>query len=333
MTIKITQFMSKNLQKNIKYVCLSISLLVITPISANENNSIKNESSTGFKLGTPDSFLKKLRINEVSKQLLNAINTTNKTQLKKELTSFTLIDNLGGDIKVIAENFYVENDGTLSMDGQAAGIANSKFILQGNSDTVYGWVILEGQDLAYEYTTKNGELVVDEINITDVRPICNLIEHNHLSSSLKSRKNAAETLNSEPHIGGYTGEHVGQLESKPGSSYVILLDTSKIMTGDTPYDRSKEHLWTTWQILSASLSMFDVNVTTNRNVYNQAAPSKRGGGTLYPQAGRSSCHFAFGTSTFCTLYKESDGYGQGRIAAHEFGHLFHLNHDGGLSRR
>jgi hypothetical protein len=94
-------------------------------------------------------------------------------------------------------------------------------------------------------------------------------------------------------------------------------------------DRSKEDLWTTWQIVAASFSMFDVNVTTSRSVYDQAAPSRRGGGTMYTQSGRSSCAFAFGTSTFCTLYKENDSYGQGRIAAHEFGHLFHLSHDGG----
>ncbi|MCJ8272402.1 MAG: hypothetical protein MJK04_23735, partial [Psychrosphaera sp.] len=134
-----------------------------------------------------------------------------------------------------------------------------------------------------------------------------------------------------PHIGDYQGEDVSKLESKPGSSYVVLLDTSKIMNGSTPTDRSSERLWTTWQIVAASFSMFDVNVTTSRDVYNQAAPSRRGGGTMYTQGGRSSCAFAFGTSTFCTLYKEADAYGQGRIAAHELGHLFHLNHDGGTA--
>jgi PKD repeat protein len=101
------------------------------------------------------------------------------------------------------------------------------------------------------------------------------------------------------------------------------------MSNGIPHDVSKEFVWTTWQIVAASLSMFDVNVTTNQSVYNNAAPSRRGGGTLYRQTGRSSCAFAFGTSTFCTLYKETDAYGQGRTAAHEFGHLLHLHHDGG----
>lgn len=94
------------------------------------------------------------------------------------------------------------------------------------------------------------------------------------------------------------------------------------MTNGVPYDVSKAFVWETWQIVAASFSMFDVNVTTNENVYINTAPSKRDGGTLFRGTGRSSCAFAFGTSTFCTLYQES-------TATHEFGHLFHLNHDGG----
>lgn len=122
---------------------------------------------------------------------------------------------------------------------------------------------------------------------------------------------------------------MGLLESKPGSNYVILIDTSRVMSNGVPYDVSKAFIWTTWQIVAASFSMFDVNVTTNREIYDYAVPSKRGGATMYRETGRSSCHYAFGTSTFCTLYRESDAYGQGRIAVHELGHLLHLAHDGG----
>ncbi|NQZ21779.1 MAG: hypothetical protein HRT53_06925 [Colwellia sp.] len=56
----------------------------------------------------------------------------------------------------------MEANGTLSMNGAAVGIPNSEFILEGNGDNVYGWVILNDQDVAYEYTTEDGNLVVNE---------------------------------------------------------------------------------------------------------------------------------------------------------------------------
>ena len=291
-------------------------------------------SHTAISLGTPASFLQDLDVE--GKSLAFA-----KDSSKQKI--FKLINNLGEDFIVEAHDFSLEKDGTLSMSGSAVGYKNSKFIMQGNDDKVYGWLILEDANKAFEYTTENGQLMVDEIAITDVRPICEFKrvdgfdfehQHEHSYEGILERSSDAfdKSVNAgkvEPHIGAYNGEDVSRLESKPGSSYVLLLDTSRIMNGNTPTDRTPENLYITWQIVAASFSMFDINVTTDRSVYDQAAPSKRGGGTLYTQSGRSSCHFAFGTSTFCTLYKESDAYGQGRIAAHEYGHLFHLAHDGG----
>lgn len=293
-------------------------ILGLTLVASSLLLSTAANASTSLNLGTPGSFLDQLDL----KQAQQSFKQTDK--------AFSLVNPLGDSIEVIADNFALEKDGTLSMSGKVKGNEQSKFILQGNDDKVYGWVILSDQDKAFEYTTKDGSLVVEEIKVTDVRPICDFERHDHAAfSGTHTEHSHLNASGAAPHIGSYNGEDVSDLQSKPGSDYVILLDTSKIMNGNTPRDRTPENLWITWQIVAASFSMFDVNVTTNRAVYDQAAPSKRGGGTLYTQSGRSSCHFAFGTSTFCTLYKEDDAYGQGRIAAHEYGHLFHLSHDGG----
>lgn len=306
--------------KNLLQTCLAGSLLA------------SGAANASIDLGTPANFLDHLEVEQKYQAVSRGFSKESR---------FTLTDHLGDDIQVIANDFTVEKDGTLSMNGVVDGVKNSKFILQGNDDKVYGWVILDDQNVAFEYTTQAGQLTVNEIEVTDVRPICNFERHDDLAfdhhhdsyfDDHLERSSDARAVNAgkvEPHIGAYAGEDVSKLESKPGSAYVILLDTSRIMSGNTPTDRTPENLWITWQIVAASFSMFDVNVTTNRAVYDAAAPSRRGGGTLYTQSGRSSCHFAFGTSTFCTLYKESDAYGQGRIAAHEYGHLFHLSHDGG----
>ncbi|NQZ09616.1 MAG: pre-peptidase C-terminal domain-containing protein [Algicola sp.] len=317
-----------DLTQNIGRLCLSAGL-IFSPLAVGAQTPTESQTdtrtditnsrdtaSTTLTLGTPASFLSKLQIRESRHSVAVP-------------SAFTLVNHLGEEINVVADNFSVENDGTLSMNGHAQDIENVEFILQGDDENVYGWIILKDQDVAYEYTTQNGNLVVNEIAITDVHPICDFENHDISSLVPQAQQIRLTTLANEPHIGSYQGQDVSKLESKPGSSYVVLLDTSNIMNGSTPTDRSAENLWTTWQIVAASFSMFDVNVTTSTNIYNQAVPSRRGGGTLYTQGGRSSCAFAFGTSTFCTLYKEADAYGQGRIAAHELGHLFHLNHDGG----
>lgn len=315
--------LSFNLNHSKNSLLLLICLLLSSLTAASESQTTDNVFSPSLPLGSPASFLAESGIHDAAKEEL----ALDSDKVSHQPKIFSLKNNLGEEIKVVTDNFSVDLDGSVSMNGQVLGNADSEFILQGNNDKIYGWIILRQQDLAYQYTTQNGHLRVDEIDITDVHPHCDFQYHDQLMPTALSQFTFPAV--SKAHLGNYPGTHVGQLESRPGSRYVILLDTRRIMSDGVPYDVSKEFIWTTWQIVAASFSMLDVNVTTNRDVYNNAAVSKRGGTTMYREMGRSSCHYAFGTSTFCTLYRERDAYGQGRIAAHEIGHLLHLGHDGG----
>ncbi len=323
MTIFKFYLNSFNLHKYVNWLYFVLAITGCMTANAAQTPAQFNSPINTLTLGTPASFLKQLEAQGAKSDHL-MVDQTEQTSAK-----FTLTNSKGQDIHVIADNLSIENNGTLTMEGQVEGITNSKFIIQGNEKRIYGWVIFNNENIAYEYTTQDDELVVQQVAITDIHPICNFVNHNLKGHAVSTHYNFPMSFTDPPHLGTYAGEHVGQLESKPDSDYVIFLDTRKIMSNGVPYDVSKEFIWTTWQITSASFSMFDVNVTTNKAVYDNAAPSKRGGATMYRETGRSSCHFAFGTSTFCTLYRENDAYGQGRIAAHELGHLFHLSHDGG----
>ncbi|RXJ71817.1 hypothetical protein CS022_19295 [Veronia nyctiphanis] len=306
-----------------KQLCLALGLIAATPHVAIANQD-QSTLATPLTLGTPDAFIQSVGIapSALSRSALSS------KPLSLAGAELTLPDSQGKLLTAVTENLFVEADGTLSIDGEIASIPGSRFILQGNKDAVYGWVILNDND-AYEYRTENGEVSVSAIAKTDVLPDCHFGNHSHRDVPAGAQFSLPAAEDAPPHIGDYNGEHVGKLQSRPGSQYVLLIDTRNVMANGEPYDVSKEFIWTTWQIVAASFSMLDINVTTDRDIYNRAAPSKRGGGTMYRQTGRSSCAFAFGTSTFCTLYREDDAYGQGRIAAHEFGHLFHLSHDGG----
>jgi len=318
-----------NSKRLLSWLCLLSCLFFGYAVKAKENETLKDidKSSNSLSLGDPETFIEKLKLKNTAAKLNDILGShTKSTQTPIKLN---LISTQGEDISVVTDKFTMEQDGNLSLEGQVEGVENSEFIFQGTQDSLYGWVILRDQNLAYEYTTEYGELIVKQVKITDVHPICNFEQHNILNQSAGNKVAFPTAFTNSDHIGSYAGQHVGLLESKPGSNYVIFLDTSRIMSNGVPYDVSKEFIWTTWQIVAASFSMFDVNVTTNRTIYDYATPSKRGGATMYRETGRSSCHYAFGTSTFCTLYRENDAYGQGRIAVHELGHLFHLAHDGG----
>ncbi len=315
--------------KHLSRLYLFIGMLISVSLYASENNIGTGRMDHAMTIGTPTQFLAQIGFDSATSEQLQQQTLMSSEQRTHLPVFLQLPDNFANEINVTSHSATIEADGAFSMSGQVVDRPNSKFILQGNANGLYGWVILEEFDQAYEYTTQAGQVLVNEIPITAIRPICNLEYHQHAYTTATSQLPLITAASVAPHIGSYTGEHVGKLQSRPGSSYVIFLDTTKVMDDGVPYDVSKEFIWTTWQIVAASFSMFDVNVTTDLNVYNQALPSRRGGGTMYRQDGRSSCHFAFGTSTFCTLYKEVDASGQGRTAAHEFGHLLHLAHDGG----
>ncbi|UUZ53906.1 hypothetical protein LP419_35940 [Massilia sp. H-1] len=73
------------------------------------------------------------------------------------------------------------------------------------------------------------------------------------------------------HIGPYNNEDVTQLQSKPGSPWVFYLNISSVMSGSTPLNGvTKENMYRAWQSIADQYSMLNLNVTTNRAVYDTA---------------------------------------------------------------
>lgn len=250
-------------------------------------------------------------------------------------------------ILAVVQN-YQDQNGYLSMVGRAADSDDSAFIFKADDRTAYGWLVYKDRELAWEYTTNSdGQVVVEEVPVTKIFPICPVPPPAaQRSSPPKTADRDTELFFQTPdgtvpaHVGTYPGGDVLKLQSRPGAEKVWFIDFSDTMSGSEPKPgHTKAAIWQAWAITAAHFYSFDINVTTDPTVYAAAPVSKTGCthftyDTICPDAPmcpqRSSCGInVFGTSSCCSNYLYEDGYGTGRIIAHEAGHAFGLSHDEG----
>ena len=86
---------------------------------------------------------------------------------------FTLPTDTGEEIAVVARGYEFTGD-YLAIDGAARESERSSFILKGDGQNIYGWLVLPERDLAFEYTTSpQGNVIVQRVPITKIYPVCN----------------------------------------------------------------------------------------------------------------------------------------------------------------
>ena len=305
-----------------KLVHLTLFILFVFPFQA------FCQSTARLNLGTPEN-------------LLNAI----QIQRSSSSSSCMLPLPTGQVMEITLENYF-NLAGNFSMNGIAKESPHSLFILKGDHSSLYGYLALHDNQKAYEITTSNGTVSIQEIKIAAIFP--DLYE-NEMKPPAQSLAPLAAVLpvyspmakRQVIHIGPYNNEDVTKLQSKPGSPYVFYLNHSAVMTGTTPKNsRSKEEMYRVWQCTADQYSMFNLNVTTDPAVYNAAKNAdvlKTGNINFVNEDGRSyACVACFGTEAAGTLYRNplnnDYGYGIGMTCAHEMGHQMGMSHDGGSAQ-
>lgn len=245
---------------------------------------------------------------------------------------------------------FFEKDGQVSVSGHALDTKNSTFYLKGNSKKLRGFLVNHDSKKAWEYSTDaRGVVTATEVPISKVYPD---LDEKFQHSLDRSAQSVALAGVSHPvyspmaqrqarHIGPYNNEDVTKLESKPGSPYVFYLNTAAVMNGSTPLNGvTKENMYRVWQSVADQYSMLNLNVTTNKAVYDAAKAAnllRTGIINFINQDGRSFAPLSsFGTTSAGTLYRNPSsgfdyGYGIGMTAAHEIGHQMGMAHDGGGS--
>ena len=252
--------------------------------------------------------------------------------------TYSLTNSAGESIKLHANDHFLE-EGKLSMTGIGEENKNIAFIFKGEENDLYGWVANHQSKKAYEYTTNNqGILTVSEVDIAKIFPDQYTVEMVNPNQDNGPRSTKALTYSPMaqgqlPHVGPYDKQDVKNvlnLESKKGAKKVFFLDYSRIMNGEEPKYLSKEEMYITWQCFADQVSMYNINVTTNKSVYDAAGVTNSGVVRFWDEDGRSNAQLnSFGTTSYSNLYKYKTGSEYGRTTAHEGFHQLGLQHDGG----
>ena len=260
---------------------------------------------------------------------------------------------LGSESLAVQIQDFFDKNGLVSISGHALGNSNSVFFLKGSAKSLGGYLALHDKRMAFEFSTgavdgAKGQVTVREVPYTKVFPdFEEQFQRDYdraqgiTALAVAAPVYSPMALRQAPHIGPYANQDVTKLESKPGSPWVFYLNTTAVMSGSTPLNGvSKEQMYRAWQSVADQYSMLNMNVTTNRAVYDAARTAntlRTGIINFVNQDGRSFAPLrSFGTTSAGTLYRNPSagfdyGYGIGMTGAHEVGHQMGMSHDGGGS--
>ncbi|WP_449398938.1 zinc-dependent metalloprotease family protein [Chryseobacterium wanjuense] len=272
-------------------------------------------------------------------EFLNLLQSQLNTNGKNDLLTLQVSDK---DALRSIVNYYEKSpDGTLHLEGELTGSATGTYSIRIKENKLEGNIILPKNREAFIYQSDTkGNASVKKIDINKI--IC--VDFHIPDQKLIENKVVRAQKNS---ILG----NVSSLQSNPGAGGCLLLDFNGYVvpagTGwnggnsfvAAPSGMSDADILEAWELVSEDFRPFNLNVTTDENVFNSYAQNKRRRCVITPTNTASSGgagvalinSFSSVSDLPCWVFTQSAGtYGKivGEVASHELGHTLGLHHDG-----
>ena len=289
------------------------SLLFVSSLVINE--AFAQEAAQALSLGTVKEFTNSFSaIDPLSKKI------------------YTLkISNERNAVIQITENNCTGN--TCFVFGKVEGHEQATFFIKGDAKNVNGKVIFRKTKEAFDiYTNDLQEVFISPTDIYKV--IC--IDYD---------KYTGEEINTPTLKNNDEIMVVPILNSLPGAYGTLYLDfDGETVTGSSwgninaaPSSFTNANITTIWTAVSEDFSPFNINVTTDRNVFNSAIASRRmmviftPTDDAAPGAGGVAFLNSWGSGEPCWDFNPTVKSAE-EACSHESGHTFNLNHDGTASQ-
>ena len=276
-----------------------------------------------------------IRISDNPTDFMNSLHDSNDSGKNSQKVTVKVSNSETVSLKL---NKDYENGTTRSLIGSLEGKKNAYFGFRYNKGRLEGHIVEQSDNRAYEvYTTSNGNVFVKETDIDAV--LCIAFDKANEATGKKSDVNS--TSAKMPPL---------TLQSRPSATAVIYLDFDGETVSNTFWNRnnngntinaqasglSDEQIITTWEIMAEDFSPFDVNVVTDRSVFDATPRTRRmmciftPTDTAQPNSGGVAFldSFTWNTDDPCWVYNIGNGKQAGDTGSHEVGHTLGLGHDG-----
>jgi hypothetical protein len=240
----------------------------------------------------------------------------------------------------------VLNQNNASVSGTIKGYEGSQFAINTNEkNELSGFILLsKTNDIAYKYITNaNNDVELKKVSVSEILCV------NYVSDQNNSAKNIKQKVKQTSVLGGGAVPIYNSLSS---SDKILFLDFDgfNLPSGSgwnngtamsaSSANYSDTEIFQTWSIIAEDYSAFNVNVTTDSTLYENAPLNKKirmvftntsswyanAGGVAYVDV------FDFADVRYKTGWVFVDrmygAHNAGEAGAHEAGHTFGLNHDG-----
>ncbi|WP_027378235.1 hypothetical protein [Chryseobacterium daeguense] len=240
----------------------ALLILFFAAVSINAQKSTQN-----YRLGSNAEFL-----NQLQTQLKATADDSKKASLllyapdQKAFTSYV--------------NFQKKANGILHLEGEVEGAPAGTFSIKVSENKLDGNILFPQSKKAYiYYSDHNGTAFIKEIDINKI--VC--VDF-HASTNSSTISAAAKNADSQKSTGPV---NVFSLESFPGAAGCLLLDFNghTLPAGSgwnagnpivaLPSGMTDANILEAWEIVSEDFRPFNLNITTDENVFNSYPLNKR----------------------------------------------------------